>query len=108
MMAERIDHAADAPLVLVGDWIDFFRAGGNRAGKHGVGIGHRKNDANRRTTDGFWTEVMVLGRFVAQPEFRTFDRKTGHNAAAIFHSEQFGRAESRFIEVNGARSAAKT
>src|SRR5579864_3460123 len=88
--------------------VDFFRASGNRAGKYRVGIGHRKNDANRRTTDGFWAEVVVVGRLVAQPEFRTFDRKTGYNAAAILHSEQFGRAESRFVAVNGARSAAKT
>ena len=69
VMAEGIDYAADAPAVLFADGINLLGACANRARENGIGIGDCQDNSHCDSSQGFWAEVMVLGRFVAQPEF---------------------------------------
>jgi hypothetical protein len=47
VMAEGIDYAADAPVVLFGDGIDFLGAGLHSTGENGVGVRYRQDDSDR-------------------------------------------------------------
>jgi len=46
VMTEGIDYAADAPVVLFGDGIDFLGASLHSTGENGVGVRHRKDDSD--------------------------------------------------------------
>ena len=73
VMAEGIDYAADAPAVFFADGINLLGAGAHRARENRVGIGDGQDDSDCDASQGFWAEVMVLWRFVAQPEFGAAD-----------------------------------
>jgi len=72
-MAEGIDYASDAPLVLLSDGIDFFGSCFYGSCEDGVGIGDGQDDSDGDATERFGAEVVVLGRFVAEPEFGAVD-----------------------------------
>lgn len=100
VLAEGIHDAADSPAVSVGDGIDFFRTGRDGAGKNCVGIGDRQDDANRGAADGFRAEVVVLGRFVAQPKLGAIHGKPGNNTSAVFQAKLFLCAKCGFIKLH--------
>lgn len=73
VMAERIDYASDSPVVLFAHRIDLLGTGANRTSENGIGVSDGQDDSDCDASQGFWAEVMVLGRFVAQPEFGAAD-----------------------------------
>ena len=50
VVAEGIDYAAYAPVMLFSYWIDLFGASLDGASEDGIGIGHRQNDSNCNAT----------------------------------------------------------
>src|SRR5580658_912108 len=62
VMSVRVHHAAQAPAMFLGDWIDLRRAGGQGAGENSIGIGHGQNDAHRTAAESVRTEVEIFGR----------------------------------------------
>lgn len=81
MMTEGIDDASDAPAVLITDRKDLFRSGLDSTCKDGIGVGDRHDDTHRNSAERFGTEVVMLGRLIAEPEFCAIDRKPGDDAA---------------------------
>lgn len=101
VMAVRIGHASDSPSVALAYRPDFGCAGLDRAGKEGVGISDSQNYPNRATAKSFGTEILVLRRFVAEPEIRAIDRESCHHASATLQSIDFNRAKCRFVKLDG-------
>jgi hypothetical protein len=107
VMAEGIDDASDAPAVLIADGKDLFCSGFDGAGKHGVRIGGRHNDADRDSAKRFWTEVVMLGRLVAEPEFGAVNGQLGNHAVATIESKSFLGSEGGLVEIDGARATSE-
>jgi len=100
VMTEGVDHASDAPFVFVGHGEDLFGSGFQRAGEDGIRIGDGQNNPDRCPLERFGTEVVVLGRFVAEPEFGSINGKTGNHATAVFEAEELDGSEGGAIEVD--------
>jgi len=84
-MAEGIDYASEAPLVLVGDGIHFFGSSFYGSCADCVWIGDGEDDSDRDAAEGFGAVVVVLGRFVAEPEFSALDGQSGDDALGVSH-----------------------
>ena len=107
MMAEGIDDASDAPAVLIADWINFLRTGLDGAGKNSIGIGRCHDDAHRNSAERFRAIVVMLGRFVAEPELRAGNGQLGNHAAATIKSKDLYRTKGCFVELDRASTTSK-
>ena len=106
MVAEGIDHAADAPAVFFGYRIDFLCARFDRAGEDGVRIVDRQNDAYRDATERFRAEVVMFRRFIAEPELGSVDGESGNHTLGISHAKDLYGTEGSLVEVDGTRATA--
>src|SRR6266498_391657 len=70
VMAERIDHAAQAPPVRLLHWKDLSCTSGNRFGEQRVRVWDGQDHSNGTATQRLRTEVAMLRGLVTQPELR--------------------------------------
>lgn len=87
VVAEGIYYASDAPLVFLGHRVNFLGAGLHSAGKDSIGVRHRKDDSDCDAAQGFGAVVVMLGRFVTQPEFGALNRQAGNYAITLSHAK---------------------
>ena len=86
-MAEGIDYASEAPLVLLGDGIHFFGSSFYGSCEDGIRIGDGKDDSDCDAAERFGAVVVVLGRFVAEPEFCALDRQPCDDALGVSYAK---------------------
>src|SRR5437868_4995869 len=68
VVAERVDDAAEAPAVLVGDRTHQRRAGGNRALDRSIRVLDGEQQLHRPTAQRLRAEALVLCGLVGDPE----------------------------------------
>jgi hypothetical protein len=104
MMSEWIDHAAESPTVFFSNRDDVRCASRYCLGEDGIWIRNRQHHSNRSTSERLGTEVAVLGRLIAHPEFGAIYREPGHYTPSAVKPEDFRCSESRFVEIDGSRT----
>jgi hypothetical protein len=102
MMSERINHAPHAPAMHLLHRDNLRRAGVDRALEDRVWIGDGQDHANGAAAERLRTEIVVLRRFVAQPELCAIHGEPGHNGSIRgIDAERFCRSKRRFVKVHG-------
>lgn len=101
VVAEGVDEAADAPIVVVGHLPDDGGPGSDGPVEGGVGIVDGEDDADGAAVEALWAVVLVLGRFVGEPELGSVDCQFGDDgAAAVVVTELLGRSEGGSVELD--------
>src|SRR5690349_13433653 len=101
-MAEGIEDATEPPAVVVSDRQDDFCARGYGTVESNVGVGDGENHAGGAAFESFRAEVVVLRRFVRNPEFGALHRESSDDrAVGRVNAEGFGGTEGGFVEVDG-------
>src|SRR6185369_3287149 len=75
VMSERIDNTSEPPSVVVSDRHYLFRTRGYGSSKDGVRIRNDQDHPGGTAIEGLGAEVMMLWRFIRQPELCPVDRK---------------------------------
>lgn len=100
VMPERIGDMPYAPAVPLSYRVDFRCARRERTRECRIRIRHSQDHFDRTTAERFRAEVAVFGRFVAQPELRAVDRKSGNHAPiGTIQAVDLCRREDRFAKV---------
>jgi len=109
MMAEGIHDAPHSPAVLFGNWMHLRCTSGYGTCENSVGILDGQDYTHRAATKRFRTEIAMFRGFVAYPEFRACDGKSGHHASVgVFEAKDFRGAECGLIELDGASAITHT
>jgi hypothetical protein len=108
MMAEWIDDAANAPAIfLIGDGMHGSGSGFDCAIEDCVGIIDHKNHANSSAAQRLRAEILVLWRFVCDPEVAISNRELRDYASVgPIKAKDFARAEGLFVKGNGGCASA--
>src|SRR6267143_1134419 len=105
VMAEWIDHAAQAPPVIFLHRDDLSGTCRKRLREHRIRIRHGQDHSSRSTAQRLWTEVAMLRGLVTQPELRTSNGQPRHHrTTGILHTEDLDRPECRLVELNCSRA----
>src|SRR6185369_8793512 len=97
-MSERIDNTSEPPSVVVSDRHYLFCSRGYGAGKDGVRIGNDQDHPGGTAIEGLGAEVMMLWRFIRQPELCPVDRKRCYDRTGVFEKKNFLCSECRLVE----------
>src|SRR6266496_3208079 len=107
VMAEWIDHAAQAPPIRFLHCDDLSRTCRQRFSEHRIRIRHGQDHPNSATAQRLWTEVAMLRGFVSQPKLRTVNGQARHyRTAGILHPVDLDRSKCRLVELNRLRAIA--
>src|SRR6266478_1822268 len=105
VMAEWIDHAAQAPSIRFLHCDDLSRTCRQCLSEHRIRIRRGQDHPNSATAQRLWTEVAVLRGFVSQPKLRTLNGQPRHyRTAGILHTVDLDRSERRLVELNRSRA----
>src|SRR5690349_5666843 len=105
VMAERIDHTAEPPAVLVVHGNDLRRAGSHSPHEHRIGVGDRKHHPHRAAAERFRAEVLMCRRLVSDPELRAvYGQARDDGAIRRIDAKRFDRPERGFVEIDGLRA----
>src|SRR5262249_37573825 len=97
-------HAAHTPAVTLLHRSHLGRACADCLPANGVRVGNGQNHAHRSATEGLRAEIVVLRRFVTQPEFSAVHGKPGdYSAVRCDTAECLGCATCCFIESHSLR-----
>ncbi len=101
VVTEGIDDTADPPAMAFGNRVDHLSAGSASPRKQRIWIGIGDKNADAGSLESLWTEVSMLGRFVADPELRTADGEPRHDAFFTFMPICLDRTKCVFVELDG-------
>src|SRR5262245_26461873 len=100
MVAEWIDHAAQAPAIGLFYRDDRLGTGSKGLGEGRIRVRHGQNHPNSTAAQRLRAEVAMLRGLVAQPELRTIDGQPRHHCTAVLDTIDFERPERRLVELN--------
>src|SRR2546422_2329316 len=105
VMAEWIDHAAQAPPIIFLHRDDLSGTCRKRLREHRIRIRHGQDHSSRSTAQRLWTEVAMLRGLVTQPKLRTSNGQPRHHrTTGILHTVDLDRPECRLVELNRSRA----
>ncbi len=101
-MSERVNNASHTPAVHLAYGDDRGCASIHCTLVNSVRMGNRQDHPNGAAAKRLRTEIVVLRRFIAQPELRALNRKPGHHGPVEgINAEDLSRAKRCFVKFHG-------